>query len=122
MNQYFFYLARLLLIALFVSCPSLLAGQTPAKVADWTVLVFMNGDNNLEKDALINFEQMARIGSTDRVHIIVQFDRIAKYAHTSPVDWSQTLRFRVAKDTQPQPNQAVADMGELNMGDEKVLA
>jgi hypothetical protein len=107
---------------LLVSMASLLSGQPTAKTAEWTVLVFMNGDNNLEKDALVNFEQMARIGSTNQVNIVVQFDRIKKYAHTSPVDWSQTLRFKINRGTQPQPNQAVADLGELNMGDDKVLA
>jgi hypothetical protein len=108
--------------ALLASFGGLAFGQPAAKTAEWTVLVFMNGDNNLEKDALINFEQMARIGSTDQVNIVVQFDRIAKYAHTTPVDWSQTLRFKIERGTEPQPKQAVADMGELNMGDEKVLA
>lgn len=119
--RFYFYGRKSLLGALLVSAISSAFGQMAPKPAEWTVLVFMNGDNNLEKDALINFAQMARIGSTDQVNIVVQVDRIAKYAHTTPVDWSQTLRFKIERGTQPQPKEAVADLGELNMGDEKVL-
>jgi Clostripain family len=93
--------------------------QSP--LAEWTILIFMNGDNNLEGDALINFRQIAKVGSTDKVNVVVQFDRIAKYAHTTP-DWSQTLRFRIAKGMEPIPSNAVQDIGEANMGDPAVLA
>src|SRR5437763_15843653 len=62
-----------------------------SSIAEWTIMIFMNGDNNLEPDALINFRQLAQVGSTDKVNAVVQFDRIAKYAQTQP-DWSQTLR------------------------------
>ena len=89
--------------------------------AEWTILIFMNGDNNLEQDALINFRQLARVGSTDAVNVVVQFDRIKKYAHTQP-DWSQTLRFRITKGMEPVPKYAAGDIGEANMGDGKVLS
>ena len=107
--------------AVIVSTAGLLSAQPAAKQAEWTVLVFMNGDNNLEQDALINFEQMARIGSTEQVNIVVQFDRSPKYVRTNPVDWSQTLRFRITRNMEPQPKEALSDLGELNMGDGKVL-
>lgn len=90
-------------------------------VAQWTILIFMNGDNNLEPDALLNFRQLARVGSTADVNVVVQFDRITKYAHTQP-DWPQTLRFRVGKDMEPLPANALEDIGEADMGDGKVLA
>jgi hypothetical protein len=112
-------LATLTAILLAVSPLSL--SQPANSSAEWTVLIFMNGDNNLEKDALINFAQMARVGSTDKVNIIVQFDRIAKYIYTSPVNWSQTLRFKITKDIAPQPKNALADIGELNMGASNTL-
>jgi hypothetical protein len=89
--------------------------------AEWTVMIFMNGDNDLEPDALINFGQIAKIGSTDQVNLVIQFDRIGKYASTKP-DWSNTLRFRVKKGMEPLPRYACEDIGEANMGDGKVLA
>src|ERR1700693_5923982 len=81
--------------------------------AQWTILVFMNGDNNLEPDALLNFWQLAQVGSNNDVNVIVQFDRIAKYAHTVP-DWPQTLRFRVTQGMQALPVNALEDIGEAN--------
>jgi hypothetical protein len=87
----------------------------------WTILIFLNGDNNLEPDALINFRQLAKVGSSSDVKVVVQFDRIAKYAHTQP-DWPQTLRFLVSQGTKPLPSDAIEDIGEANMGDPKVLS
>ncbi len=81
----------------------------------------MNGDNNLEPDALINFKQLSRVGSSDAVNVVVQFDRIAKYDHSFG-NWPQTLRFRVTKDMDPLPANALEDIGEADMGDGKVLA
>lgn len=103
---------------IYLECPAVYA-QEP-QIADWTIMIFMNGDNNLEGDALINFRQLAEVGSSDKVNALVQFDRIAKYAHTTP-DWSQTLRFRVTKGMEPLPKFALQDLGEVNMGDGRVL-
>jgi len=89
--------------------------------ADWTIMIYMNGDNNLEGEALKNFKDIAKIGSTDKINIIVQFDRIGKYAHTKP-DWSQTLRFRVTQNMEPLPSFAIQDIGEADMGDGKILS
>jgi len=100
-------------------------GQVPeaAPLPLWTILIFMNGDNNLEPDALMNFRQLASVDSSPDVNVIVQFDRFGfgKYATTTP-DWSQTLRFQVKKGTQPLPSFAVQDIGEADMGDPQVLA
>jgi len=119
-NRFFYSLGILLLCFAFATdCDA--RSSTKASTADWTILIFMNGDNNLEPDALLNFNQLARVGSTDLVNVIVQFDRIGKYAHTSP-DWTQTLRFQITKGMQPLPNQAVQDLGEVNMGDPEALS
>lgn len=100
-------------------------GVAQPRAADWTIMVFMNGDNNLEEDALRDFKEMARVGSSDRLNIIVQFDRHGRYAiqpqnETSP-KWAQTLRFRVTQDMKPTPQNALQDLGEVNMGDGRAL-
>ncbi len=89
--------------------------------ADWTIMVFMNGDNDLEPFAVDNFRQMAKVGSTDLVNIVVQFDRLSANNHLTTPDWSQTLRFRVKKDMEPIPHEALEDIGEADMGDPQVL-
>ena len=100
--------------------------STPARgnatpVARWTVLVYLDGDNNLERDAIDDFIEMANVGSSDEVNIIVQFDRTPGY-DTRYGDWQGTLRFRVTQGMAPTPANALADLGELNMGDPRTLS
>jgi len=88
-------------------------------------MVYMNGDNNLEEDALIDFMEMARVGSTDEVNVVVQLDRIGKYVKTDErfPYWTDTLRFRVTKGMQPARESALNEkLNEANMGDGKTLA
>lgn len=113
-------LALLTTLLAAVVCRAAPASQ-PDKKAEWTVLVFMNGDNNLEEYMLRDLREMAKVGSTDKVNIVVQLDRIGRYYETSP-QWSQTLRFRVTRGMRLGPESAVEDVGEANMGDPKVLS
>jgi cysteine peptidase C11 family protein len=118
----FVYSSSILICLVFAgACQSFARPVSNSQTAKWTILIFMNADNNLEPDGLLNFNQLARVGSTDTINVIVQFDRIGIYAHTTP-DWSQTLRFRVTRDMKPEPSAAVEDLGERNMGDPDVLA
>jgi hypothetical protein len=96
----------------------------PDNAAEWTVLVYVDGDNNLEEDAIIDFMEMSAIGSTDQVQIVAQVDRIASpelWDDTSYGNWTGTLRFLVEKDMEPTESAAIADLGEMNMGDEATL-
>lgn len=115
----------LLTVAICVPASGLARAQggaaSESTLAEWTVLIFMNGDNNLESAAFLNFKQLAAIGSNDSVNVVVQFDRIGKYYYTNP-NWTQTLRFRITKGMMPFPANALADIGEANMGDGKTLA
>ena len=121
-SKRFVYSSSIVLCLAFASAWQAIARPVSnAQTAEWTILIFMNGDNNLEPDALLNFNQLARVGSTDLVNVLVQVDRIGVYAHTTP-DWTQTLRFRVTKDMKPLPAEALEDLGERNMGDPDVLA
>lgn len=96
--------------------------RPPSRSPAWTVLVFQNGDNDLENDAIKDFLEMARVGSTSAVNVVVQLDRTpGKYTEDFG-DWTQTLRFRVEKDMKPVVSSALMDLGELDMGDGKVLA
>jgi cysteine peptidase C11 family protein/FHA domain-containing protein/photosystem II reaction center protein PsbP len=102
---------------------------TPAPVAggaDWTVLVYLDGDNNLEKDAITDFNEMERAGSNDRVKIVVQFDRVHQSGpedDTSNGDWDTTKRFLVEQDDDQRTiaSRELEDLGEQNMGDPQTL-
>ena len=92
--------------------------------ADWTVLVYLDGDNDLEEEAIGDYAEMASVGSTAAVNIVVQFDRIATsedWDATSRGNWSGVKRFRVERGKQPVKSNQLADLGELNMGDPRTL-
>ncbi len=53
--------------------------------AQWTWLVYMAGDNNLEGAGREDLKEMEQVGSTDQVNVIVQFD----------TEHNKTTRYRV---------------------------
>jgi hypothetical protein len=94
-------------------------------VAAWTVLVYLDGDNDLEQEAIGDFAEMSSVGSSDDVNIVVQFDRIASdedWDATSYGDWSGVKRFRIERGKRPAKSSQVSDLGELNMGDPATLS
>ncbi len=93
-----------------------------ANVADWTVMVFLNAKNNLEPFSFLNFDQMARVGSTDRVNVVVEYGRPKRNYSDQYGGWSKTLRFKVEKGMKPAEAKAVQDLGQVNMGDGAALA
>ncbi len=98
--------------------PAKKAGQT----AEWTVMVFLNAKNNLEPFSFPNFDQMASVGSTDRVHVLVEFGRPHQHYSSEYGAWSKTLRFRVTKGMTPTEPNALEDLEQVNMGDGAALA
>ena len=46
-------------------------------LAKWTVMVYMAADNNLDRAALKDIAEMAKVGSNEKVNILVQLDREA---------------------------------------------
>lgn len=92
-------------------------------LADWTVLVYMNADNNLEQAALLDMNEMEAAGSSERVQVLVQIDRaIGESAEQG--DWTDTRRYRIVGDADPFliTAEPLLTLGEQNMGDPAVLA
>ncbi|MFC1851898.1 clostripain-related cysteine peptidase [candidate division CSSED10-310 bacterium] len=92
-----------------------------ASATKWTVLVFLNGDNNLESYGISDFLEMATVGSSADIDIIVQFDRASGYS-TANGNWTDCRRFRVTKNMTPDPGNALQTLGEVDMGDPQTLA
>jgi hypothetical protein len=87
---------------------------------EWTIMVFVNGKNNLEQFALKDMNEMEMIGSTDKVNIVVETGRIAGY-DSSDGDWKSTRRFLIKKDADLKKvtSPVLQDMGKTDMGDYK---
>ncbi len=92
-----------------------------AAVADWTFIVYMDADNDLEPVGILDFLEMASVGSTANVNVVVQFDRSPLY-NTQYGDWADTKRFLVAPGMAPDPASALPiALGELDMADPSTL-
>ena len=78
----------------------------------WTVMVYLAGDNNLDSAGVIDLKEMKKVGSTDQINVIAQFDRQGKDLSTNRyyIRKSGTL----AKDV-------VGSLGETNMGNPRVF-
>jgi hypothetical protein len=101
--------------------------------AEWTVMVYLDGDNNLETYGIQDLNEMEMVGSTTDVNIVVQIDRIPysvlaenhqEYTDdTSNGNWTTTRRYYITKDLNPDKisSALIGDLGELNMGDPTTL-
>jgi hypothetical protein len=78
----------------------------------WTVLVYLAGDNNLDAAAMTDLEEMKRVGSTPDVDLVAQLDRSGG-GHASK-------RYHLKKGSALEAD-ARENLGETNMGDPAVL-
>ncbi len=85
--------------------------------AEWTIMVFGNGKNDLEPYLLKDMNEMEKIGSTEKVNIVVEAGRIDGYDE-SDGDWKGVRRYLIAKDTDTEKvnSPVLADLGEVDMG------
>jgi len=73
------------------------------------VMVWIAGDNNLQDFGDLDIKEMQKVGSSDDLQIIVQYDRMSDH---------QTKRFEIL----PGRSVEVADLGETNTGDPAIAA
>jgi hypothetical protein len=107
--------------AALAAAPAPPAPLPAAPEAAWTVLVYMDGDNNLERWVIHDLErELAAVGSNADVQAVVLADRTPGYA-TAGGDWTGTLAFNVQKGMTATPENAVADWGERDMGSPQTL-
>jgi hypothetical protein len=98
--------------------PPIYSVEEAEQRAKWTVLVYLDADNDLESAGIHNFNQMEVVGSTQDVHVIVQMDR---RSGTDPnnEDWTDTRRYLITRDSDPIVMHSVRlddpPLGELNM-------
>jgi hypothetical protein len=90
-----------LLFLLVISSCSSSGGGTPVTGNKWTVMIYLDADNDLGPSSKFNLNQMEAVGSTQNVTVIVQLDT---YGGT-------TKRYKVEKGSLT----LLEDMGELDM-------
>ncbi|MFA5032360.1 MAG: clostripain-related cysteine peptidase [bacterium] len=90
----------------------------------WTILVFMNGDNDLESYAIEDINEMERGIDTSKYTVVAEVDRIPGY-DSSNGNWTSTRRYLITPDNNTDNiirSELKADLGEVNMGDQKAIA
>lgn len=84
--------------------------STPKK--NWTVMVYLAGDNNLDGAGVVDLKEMKQVGSTAHINIVAQFDRQGAGLRTK--------RYFIKKGGSLEQD-VVGDLGETNTGDPQVL-
>ena len=102
-------------------------------IPEWTVMVYLDADNNLESAGIDDINEMEMVGSTSEVNIVVQVDRIPYSVlaannqgyldDTSNGNWTDTRRYYITQDFDPYQisSDLKSELGELNMGDPQTL-
>lgn len=89
--------------------------------ADWTFLVYVIGDTDLEPFALFDLAEMAAVDPSDRVNIVALVDRHPKFSDDGILnvsDWEDTKLLLVERDGFTE----LAGGQELNLGSADTLA
>ncbi|QPM68911.1 clostripain-related cysteine peptidase [Atribacter laminatus] len=80
----------------------------------WTIMVYVDGDNDLDPYAIQNINSMELVGSTDKVKIVVQYD---SYGYAGARRYFITKDYDQGNITSP----IIEDIGEVNMGTGETL-
>lgn len=110
----------LFFIIILLSSLALVPSPSKAEQPEWTFMVYMGADSSLESFGIDDFNEMATVGSTNDVNVVVQFDRTPNFV-TDEGNWDTTKRYLVAQGMRANAASALEDLGEVNMGDPQTL-
>jgi hypothetical protein len=96
-------------LAAFLSHPA-----KAAQTAEWTLLIYLNGNNSLDSFGPINLEQAETVGSTPQVNVVAEWASLAN---------GDTRRLLVTKSKDPTKvtSPILQNLGKIDMGDYKTL-
>jgi hypothetical protein len=105
---------KLLLVLAGILTITISSVALAAEKKEWTILVFLNGNNNLDSFGALNINQMEKVGSTDKMNIVVQW---------ASLENGTTKRVLVQKDEDMNTvtSPVIADIGNVDMGSAQTL-
>lgn len=118
------YVPIMIIILVLSVIPSSLGEEKDEDIAQWTFMVYLDCDNDLESAGIEDINEMETVGSTDEVNIVVQMDRCAIEGYDeSNGDWTDAKRFYVTQDQDMNTinSDEIMDLDEVNMGDPQTL-
>ena len=106
------FLACIVLGVLFMSVG--LANAAEKEKKEWAILTYLNGFNSLDSFGYADMNEMEKVGSTARVHVISQW---------ASLKTKQVKRVYVNKDNDPNnvTSAVVENLGQADMGDYRTL-
>lgn len=86
----------------------------PPVEKEWALLTFLNGFNSLDSFGYKDINEMEKVGSTDRVHVVTQW---------ASLKTKQVQRIYVNKDSDPNTvtSPVIENLGRIDMGDYRNL-
>jgi len=77
---------------------------------EWTIMVFVNGKNNLEGDGLADINEMEKVGSTAGFNVIVELGQFSN---------DKMARYYITKDNKPDKitSRVLGSAASIDMGD-----
>ncbi|NUQ01916.1 MAG: carboxypeptidase regulatory-like domain-containing protein, partial [Armatimonadetes bacterium] len=105
-------------------------GNPPPAQYKWTVIMFMNADNDLEPYAIQDVNELEALPNNDDVAIVALLDRTRGF-DTSNGNWTDTRRFRIRHDDDPSTMTSALSsgeggqaeiLGELDTGDKDTVS
>lgn len=101
---------------------SVTVSNSVSATAEWTIMVYLNADNDLEQYGVDDFMEMSNASySSGKVNLIVQMDRASGY-DTRYDNWTSCKRFKLANGMTPVAASQISDIGEVDMGNPQTLA
>lgn len=81
-----------------------------AQLKDWTVMVFENGNNDLDEYITKDVNEMETVGSSDRVNVVAEWGSYSR---------QKVVRMKVQRDNDPErvTSPVLQDRGRADMGD-----
>ncbi|UCE91170.1 MAG: hypothetical protein JSV90_07045 [Methanobacteriota archaeon] len=92
--------------------------------AEWTIMVYMDGDNDLETNIIEDFAEMAAVGSTERVKLVALADTMTytEGTHWYFIEQGDVPLYLEAGTHECDCSECAGGCpGELNMGDGETL-
>jgi hypothetical protein len=91
----------------------------------WLVMIYSDADDEvLEKDLFIDLNEAEMVGSTDRVTVVAQMDRMDG-GYDGDGDWTSAKRFLITQDLsgdmETLASEELEDLGEVDMGSKDTL-
>lgn len=99
--------------------------DAPAQPKEWTVMVYVNGKNDLEVAGLYNINKMELVGSNDSLNIVAEIGRMNGQENDVSFDgnWTGARRYYVTQDSNEEKikSKQLQSFDNVDMGDWKHL-